>query len=1553
MATPRRRELSQEEVTPVVAAAAKPQPKPKPAAGPPKPWWYWVQNEAKFRAKQIRNFNAGFERVGRVGILPLYRQTSTNQIVGPGALPSSRQATHAALVQAPTNAALATINLAQRATNGWKPADPESTPLGQGLVQVNRSLAKVLGAKLPEEMSPDDKGWFSDLPASASTGAAVTPLAAMAVPATSFGWAGGGVLSQALRWTSGIGMESFMATMLDDNTGGNISNAIDPNGPFAIKPEDDRISSAFKSLLPQASVELALGGGFLGLSKLPSVARNLREHRLVSERVNARESTVQAGFQEEVSPGQYEFRQEPQSVAQAKEQLLGDQQAPDIPSQEMAPGGAVMDGQLPDGDPAVDPWDPSLPEIDTAVIAINRLDDTRLQQLATGEGPVLPEVERQLQGQQADFQLEEGLDGRLLSAPTESLAPPVVPFADQLASAEVPHNTLMSLAHPSNSKVLHDRVVELTGRNFDEFTRADVIDGARSLEQEGLTFMPSRLQEGQQLMETGQIRVDPARFQFKEGVDAQGRQAGNSLEGVEKWDTTAEGRIQVWQDPADGNYYVVNGHNRLAKAKELGIPTLPVDMLIAKSAPQARTLGAITNIKQGMGTPFDAAKMMRELNIVDAAGLEAAGMPLKSGTAAQGLALSRLPDELFQEAVDGRMPMGRAVALGGSGLDPDQMRWVMGKTRGRDMSERGFAEFTQMVASAPQAISDQMGLFGPEMISLAFEKADLAAKVRAQLIGNKNLLNRVAKKRNAAVLQEKAGTTVDQAQAASAAEVSQALLADFDATKYAEGTPLSQMLNEGASEIANGQNAGAIANDILRKLEAAAGESLTISRAPVETNAAPAEVTAVAPLTEADRIALRNKVVQQAIDNGEVRPSATPIPELPARPMVDPGVAGRDLAENGLRPGSPAAQALMDEARLSAEYAQIDARRQFEIEKAEREAMGFDDMSLDEKKANGMLDGWEPKDTRGQNRYFHGASGEINLREGGEFEGDGMNIYGDGFYATDDLTTANKYQKKNAVKGQDGITYEVTEKKPIKFFDLDKPASEEVLDLLRQNGGYDSMRELIDTAIDEAGSGASLAQVMDEMRGYSREFNIPAYEIQDALHAFAWDLQKQGYGGFTHVGGNKAGRGKRNHQVRIYWDPANSIELKPVGAPAAPGAAAAIEIPAAASRKITVKTSDSRITSAAEGLAGWLSEPPNPPMSLDKALEIVRAKGAILDPDKIPGLDMEAARSNQAMGRAVPEVAAAYRQFYGVADELRSMRDPTIKAERKFLRLGSNQPLTPELEPRIEKFLTGVVQRISGPNAEVKFYKTYPREIVDTRWGGDGKRVAITQGTYTPISDIVRINGMMEGGLYDILSTAHHESFHRVQMGLMNTNEMKAMETAFGKARLQKLSGFRQGEIATIEQMAVAFQTYAEVKALNPGSPMEPVLYEEVINKLSSRFPQKNWRGTLTAEVATKVFTAFQKLVTLVEEFRNWTKGNGFTSVDDFFRRTYEGRIAKEREFNTALELVTQDQADRMAFIDKWMNDGPEGALSDITNRVALIDRQIADLKAKATAGGC
>lgn len=75
------------------------------------------------------------------------------------------------------------------------------------------------------------------------------------------------------------------------------------------------------------------------------------------------------------------------------------------------------------------------------------------------------------------------------------------------------------------------------------------------------------------------------------------------------------GIIQVWQDPKDKNVYVVNGHNRLELEKKLGIPKRPARFLKAKSAKEARSIGALTNIAEGRGNARDAAKFFRDSGI--------------------------------------------------------------------------------------------------------------------------------------------------------------------------------------------------------------------------------------------------------------------------------------------------------------------------------------------------------------------------------------------------------------------------------------------------------------------------------------------------------------------------------------------------------------------------------------------------------------------------------------------------------------------------------------------------------------------------------------------------------------------------------------------------------------------------------------------------------------------------------------------------------------------------------------------------------------------------
>lgn len=249
-------------------------------------------------------------------------------------------------------------------------------------------------------------------------------------------------------------------------------------------------------------------------------------------------------------------------------------------------------------------------------------------------------------------------------------------------------------------------------------------------------------------------------------------------------------------------------------------------------------------------------------------------------------------------------------------------------------------------------------------------------------------------------------------------------------------------------------------------------------------------------------------------------------------------------------PNMPATrQAAADELRLAAEYARQDAEIAWAAEKAAREAEGYDLLSLQEKKAQGLGAEWftPEADSRGQGRNFHGAADRISLESGGEFNGDGMNIYGDGFYTTDDVATAAKYRKKNrGSAGSDAqpTVYEAIEKQSVRFFDLEKddsPAVNALLNDIVAQGRYGA--DLVEQAIEDASTG-TLGEIMDEMRAWSRSMEIPAHEVQGIFQEIIDTLQSEGYGGFTHTGGAKAGGGKRLHTVSIYWNPADAIDLK-------------------------------------------------------------------------------------------------------------------------------------------------------------------------------------------------------------------------------------------------------------------------------------------------------------------------------------------------------------------------------------------------------------------------
>ena len=297
---------------------------------------------------------------------------------------------------------------------------------------------------------------------------------------------------------------------------------------------------------------------------------------------------------------------------------------------------------------------------------------------------------------------------------------------------------------------------------------------------------------------------------------------------------------------------------------------------------------------------------------------------------------------------------------------------------------------------------------------------------------------------------------------------------------------------------------------------------------------------------------------------------------------------------------------------------------------------------LDIKKTSTKPKIYDLPDTRGQGKFYHGSSQEITLFEGGEAISS-QNIYGNGFYTTDDLITGSKYQKKGkkqilkpeipiakGIKKESDlpygiqsdlkklnitnqelnqlttpsikvpssnrlrdlanqarqfpidnpfsggirtikenfnkiadrldeladnpprtpdfkpITYEITEKQPVNFYDLDQTIDADLKTFVN-NFDDSPFDDIVSLAANNLGNNYTLGELFDEIRAYSNARGVSSNTvIDDIFGSFQDYFKEKGFGGFTHEGGKKAGKAKRLHQVRIYFDPANQIDLNKV-----------------------------------------------------------------------------------------------------------------------------------------------------------------------------------------------------------------------------------------------------------------------------------------------------------------------------------------------------------------------------------------------------------------------
>lgn len=177
------------------------------------------------------------------------------------------------------------------------------------------------------------------------------------------------------------------------------------------------------------------------------------------------------------------------------------------------------------------------------------------------------------------------------------------------------------------------------------------------------------------------------------------------------------------------------------------------------------------------------------------------------------------------------------------------------------------------------------------------------------------------------------------------------------------------------------------------------------------------------------------------------------------------------------------------------------------------------------------------KETRGTGERFHGSSKEITLDDGYALSGDNRNIYGSGFYTTDAADISLGYTKKGG--GADKVVYDVKENAPedMNLYDMEAPVSPELMKKLDKIG---ITSELSD---DFLSTPRNLREIYNEYRSESSYLGHSRDEVQERFDAVRDNLEKEGFKGFSHIGGNLTGH--EAHKVNIYWTPASDLTIAP------------------------------------------------------------------------------------------------------------------------------------------------------------------------------------------------------------------------------------------------------------------------------------------------------------------------------------------------------------------------------------------------------------------------
>jgi hypothetical protein len=313
------------------------------------------------------------------------------------------------------------------------------------------------------------------------------------------------------------------------------------------------------------------------------------------------------------------------------------------------------------------------------------------------------------------------------------------------------------------------------------------------------------------------MNVDPGRFQYKRAAVLPGG-VTRELQGEEVFDRGAAGVVSVWMDPADGNFWVIDGHHRYAKAVASGVSSLPVRVYGPDTGVPnegtARLMGSLLNIKAGRGDAVDAAKVFKESGLAEK-DLAKFGVSLEGPVAKEGLGLAALNDALFRKVAVGDIDIPRGAMIGREMPDPAQqdvlVRMIVAHEEKYDtLSDKDLAELIRLVKNAPieaQIYKDQLGLPGTTGgggESLAPIMAQVSNWIAKTLAKDKASLAYVSKLARQEIL-ARGGNVIDVELSKKIAQGT-AKMNELYLKRSVQVGPVNDLLKDAARRIAKGEN---------------------------------------------------------------------------------------------------------------------------------------------------------------------------------------------------------------------------------------------------------------------------------------------------------------------------------------------------------------------------------------------------------------------------------------------------------------------------------------------------------------------------------------------------------------------------------------------------------------------------------------------------------------------------------------------------------------------------------------------------------------------------